>query len=216
MRDVKVKICATRSLEAAEVAATNGAEFLGMVFTPHTKTHTVDMGVAKEIGEKMKGKIQLVGVFQNMSLQEVQDIIAACNLDFAQLHGDESPEYLQQIKIKKIKAFRLPRSFDLEKTKKHMKQYDVDYYLVDRQKQSEGPMIDLQTAAELAKEFPLSFAGGLTPDNVLKVIEAVRPVIVDVASGVETNGKQNFTKIMEFIKRAKEIPDQVRDDKYEK
>lgn len=205
LRSVGVKICATRSLKAAEAAYKNGAEFLGMVFTPLIKTHTVDMKVAKQIGKSMKGKINLVGVFQSMPLREVQKIIKDCNLDFGQFHGDESSDYLKQIKVKKIKAFRFNGDFSLEKARRQMKKYKVDYYLVDRIKQSEGPMLDLKTVAPLAKEFPLFFAGGLNPDNVAEIVKSVRPLVVDVASGVETNGQQDLNKIKKFIKNAKGV-----------
>lgn len=200
---VKVKICATRSLKAAQVAASEGAEFLGLVFTPKVKTHTVNLEVAKRISKKMKGKINLVGVFQNMPLDEVKKIIADCNLDYAQFHGDEPPEYLNQIKIKKIKAFRLPGEFDIGEARKKMQKFKVDFYLVDRIKQSEGPMLNFETVASLTNEFPIILAGGLNPDNVAEVIKKVKPQIVDVASGVETNGKQDLKKIRAFIKHAK-------------
>lgn len=200
---VKVKICATRSLEAAQIAASEGAEFLGLVFTPKVKTHTINLAVAKRISKEMKGKINLVGVFQNMSLDKVKKIIAECDLDYAQFHGDEPPEYLNQIKIKKIKAFRLPGEFDIDEARKKMRQFKVDFYLVDRIKQSKGPMLNMETVKLLAREFPLICAGGLNPDNVAEVIKMVKPQVVDVASGVETNGKQDLEKIKKFIKNAK-------------
>lgn len=202
--NVKVKICATRSLEAAQVAAREGAEFLGLVFTPHVKTHTVDLAIAKEIGKKMKAKITLVGVFQNMPLHQVKSIIKDCNLEYAQFHGDESMEYIRHINIKVIKAFRFPGEFAFAEARKQMLKFKVDYYLVDRIKQSEGSMLNLETVARLAKEFPLVFAGGLNPENVSHVITRVKPYMVDVASGVETDGKQDIEKIREFINNVKE------------
>jgi len=203
--ETMVKICATRSLEAASAAIDAGAEFLGLVFTPHIKTHTVDMKVAREIGKKMKGKIKLVGVFQNMPLRIVQKIIKDCNLDYAQFHGDESPEYIKNISIKVIKAFRLTGEFDVEKARSEMQKYRVDMYLVDRIKQSEGPMLNLEKVNVLAKEFLLAFAGGLNPENVAEVITKVKPKMVDVASGVETNGEQDLKKIKQFIMNAKGV-----------
>lgn len=202
---IKVKICATRSLEAAQVAVRAGAEFLGLVFTPRVRTHTIDMKVARKIGKKMKGKINLVGVFQNMPLEEVQKIIMSCDLDYAQFHGDESPEYLEQIKVKVIKAFRFPGEFDIDEARRQMQQFKVDFYLVDRIKQSEGPMLNLETVVRLAKEFPLILAGGLNPDNVANAVKKVQPMVVDVASGVETNGHQDLDKIKIFIRNAKGV-----------
>lgn len=199
----RVKICATRSLEAARVVVSEGAEFLGLVFIPHIKTHMVDMKVAKQIEREMQGKIYLVGVFQNMPLKDVQKIIEDCHLDYAQFHGDESPEYISHIKIKVIKAFRFSGKFDREEARKQMQKFKVNFYLVDRIRQSEGQMLNLETVALLAREFPLIFAGGLTPENVADVVKKVRPYAVDVASGVETDGKQDLGKIREFIEKAK-------------
>jgi phosphoribosylanthranilate isomerase len=202
---VQVKICATRSLKAAQTAADSGAEFLGMVFTPHKKTHTVDRNVAKQIGKIMKGKITLVGVFQNMPLEEVQKIVTECNLDYVQLHGDETQEYINQITLPVIKAFRFSRAVDIQEARKQMQRFKVAYYLIDRIKQSEGPMLDLESASILAKEFLLIFAGGLKPENVSDVIKKVKPFMVDVASGVETNNQQDSEKIKQFIKNAKGV-----------
>ena len=53
---VQVKICATRSMEGAKTAYEAGAEFLGLVFTPQTKTHTVKRSVAKQIGKEKIGR----------------------------------------------------------------------------------------------------------------------------------------------------------------
>lgn len=208
---IKVKICATRSLEAAQIAAKEGAEFLGMVFTPRVKTHTVDMEVAKEIAKSMRGKIILVGVFQNMPISKVKRIIKDCKLDYCQFHGDETPEYIDQIKksfglkIKIIKAFRFSGEFNIEEARKKMQQFKVDFYLVDRIKQSEGPMLNLKTVSTLAKEFPLIFAGGLNPNNVADVVSKVNPKLVDVASGVETKDQQDLEKIKLFIRNAKGV-----------
>lgn len=202
---VKVKICATRSLETARIASDANADFLGMVFTPHVKTHTIDQEVGRQIGKEMKGKICLVGVFQNMPLDLVQKIITTCHLDYAQFHGDEDPSYLSQITIKTMKAFRFSGEFDIKAARLQMLQFHVDYYLVDRMRQSEGPMLNLTSVSILAKEFPLAFAGGLNSENVAEVIRVVQPKIVDVASGVETNGQQDLEKIKQFIKNSKGV-----------
>lgn len=200
---VKVKICATRSLKAAKVASDAGADFLGFNFTP-SSTRRIEVTLAREIINAVSGKVTTVGVFQDQPIAEIVSIAKLLNLDYVQLHGQETPEFCKQLHRKIIKAFPFPSDFDIDKTITTMKQYHVDYYMIDRLQQGRGAMLNLQTAAFLAKEFPLVFAGGLNPYNVAKVIKTVEPEIVDVASGVETDGRQDLEKIKRFIKNAKE------------
>lgn len=201
---VKVKICAMRSLKTAQLAFNAGADFLGLVFVPNHR-HTINKSVAKVISKNLKGKISLVGLFQNQPLDEVLQGIKDYNLDYIQLHGDETPEYVNQINVKVIKAFRLAGDFDTEKTKKEMGLYKVNYYLLDRVKTGQGAMLNLKKSRTLSKQFPLMFAGGLNPNNIASIISDIKPQVVDVATGVETDGEQDLEKIRLFIRNAKGV-----------
>lgn len=53
---------------------------------------------------------------------------------------------------------------------------------------------------------PMILAGGLTPANVKRAIEMVKPFGVDVASGVESSpGIKDSSKVKDFIAKAKEL-----------
>jgi phosphoribosylanthranilate isomerase len=54
-------------------------------------------------------------------------------------------------------------------------------------------------------DIPLVLAGGLTPENVARAIQFVRPDAVDTASGVESApGRKDPTRVQAFIAEAKQ------------
>ncbi len=192
---VKVKICGIRTLEAAQAAIDHGADFLGFNFVPSSHRY-VKPRPAAEIINKVKGKIQIVGVFQNEEASVVREIVKQLDLDFVQLHGQENSEYVKQIGCRVIKAINSPSETS---------SYSVDYFLLDRVKQGEGKMVDVDKAKVAADKYPIFLAGGLTPENVASAVEKIQPFAVDVAGGVETDGVNDIQKIREFIKSAKGV-----------
>lgn len=200
---VEVKICGIRTLEAAQTAVDAEASFLGFNFVPSSKRY-IEPDEAKKIIDQIRGVSQVVGVFQNAAVEEVNEIASKLGLDFVQLHGSESPEYVNQIKVRVIKAFSLSSDLNSDQIIVTMDRYSVPLYLLDREKQGQGAKVNLKKAHELAKLFPLFISGGLTPDNVAEVIKVAKPYGVDVAGGVETNGVQDLKKIKAFIKNTQE------------
>ena len=66
-----------------------------------------------------------------------------------------------------------------------------------------GATFDWAIAEALAPSHRFLLAGGLTPDNVAKAVERVRPWGVDVSSGVETNSTKDPEKIRAFIQNTR-------------
>lgn len=192
---VKIKICGIRSIEAAKAAVDAGADFLGFNFVPASKRYIDPMFAAKIIS-LVKGRVKVVGVFQNAKASYVNDIASRLGLDFVQIHGKEDNNYINNLVVPVIKSIKVDDV--IHNTK-------AAYILLDRVRQGEGRMVDLEKAANLAADFPLFYAGGLTPDNVAEVIKKVQPFAVDVAGGIETNGLQDIQKIKEFIQNVKGV-----------
>jgi phosphoribosylanthranilate isomerase len=63
-----------------------------------------------------------------------------------------------------------------------------------------GHSFDWALVVDLARSRRLVLAGGLTPDNVKRAVEEVRPWCVDVASGVESApGVKDPAKVRAFV-----------------
>lgn len=199
---MKVKICGIQTLEAARASIDAGADFLGFNFVPISQRY-INPEIAKKICSRLRlSNIKIVGVFQNEKMDVVNKLINYLKLDYVQLHGDESPKYIGSIQEAGIiKTFSLPFDFNVEETIKKMKNYDVDYLLLDREEQGRGKVLNLNKVRELTLIFPIILAGGLTIDNIQKTIGIVEPFAVDVAGGVESDGIKDGFKIKEFINR---------------
>lgn len=190
---IQVKICGIRDLKTAKAAIKIGADFLGFNFVPSSKRY-ISPADALGIIASIHGTVKIVGVFQNAPVVEVNKIASGLNLDFVQLHGKEKNEYITKINIPVIKFITLNEKPEKIKAK---------YFLLDRTVRGKGQMVDLKKANQIAVNFPLFYAGGLTPDNVSSIVKQVKPFAVDAAGGIETNGYQDIKKIELFINNAK-------------
>ena len=145
-----------------------------------------------------------MGVFVNREADFINDIAEQVGLHFVQLHGDEPPEFCQQIKRPVIKGLRMQQHSDLGLLKAY--QQACWRLLLDTptsQWGGTGETHDWTLARSVAQEFPILLAGGLTPENVIEAIQLVRPWGVDVSSGVETNRIKDEGKIQAFINNAR-------------
>ncbi len=208
----RFKICGLRDIDSALTAAAAGADFLGFAFVPGVRRQlTPDEGrtiisrVADELGEDRPG---LVGLFADQDIVEVNVILEACGLEYAQLCGSEKPDYWEQVRARVIRQTKVKTLGSREET--------IDAALVQVQEVvsrgnipqldsykegafgGTGHSFDWDIAARLSRDYDVVLAGGLTPDNVAAAIRQVNPWMVDVSSGVETDGVKDHAKIRAF------------------
>ncbi|MDE2590814.1 MAG: phosphoribosylanthranilate isomerase [Patescibacteria group bacterium] len=201
---LKVKICGIRRSQAAEVAVSSGADYLGFNFV-NSSRHFISPVHAREIINHVRHKAAIVGVFQNMPVHEVNELIGYLKLHVVQLHGREDAGYIQKIKAPVIKSVSLPRDFEVDQVIEHLQGYNAHHILLDREQQGFGEPVDLQTAAKITQYVPIFLAGGLDPVNVAEAVIGTNPYGVDVASGIETNGIEDVNKISQFVRNAKGV-----------
>jgi phosphoribosylanthranilate isomerase len=211
---VRVKICGITSVEDALAAAKAGADLLGFIFCPPSPRY-VTMRRAGEIiaalrrseGERDRQQpTRTVGVFVDEELDRVREAIRECDLDYAQLHGDEPPEYVASLGGRAIKAIRVRSKGDIEQ----LAAYQAEAYLLD----AYHPTISGGTGqawdwglATAAKQYGrVIVAGGLTPDNVAEVVRQIQPYGVDVSSAVESApGRKDIARVQQFVAAAKGV-----------
>ena len=217
----KVKICGIRQLDHALVAAQAGADYIGLVFVPQ-RHRRLEADAAREIvsGLKASGSKaerenvpQVVGLFADQPVEEVNNVVKTCGLDLVQLCGAESLEYARQMVTPVIKVIHIPGSAvaDWNDLAASIQAFRNAGHLVTLDRQVEGLQggtgrnFDWDIAARLSRTGQEYFlAGGLSPDNVARAVAQVHPWGVDVSSGVETDGEKDPDKIRAFVENAKQ------------
>jgi phosphoribosylanthranilate isomerase len=216
---LKVKICGITSLDDAMAAAAAGADYLGFIFYPASKRH-VEVGAVRQIVAQLRAETDhatptLVGVFVNESGPMMSQVLQECQLDLAQLSGDELPSLVGDRNSPVFgRCYKALRPTSLAEA-----EAEVEWFLPPASTRPSllldtyhptlpggtGATGDWSISAELAESVPgLMLAGGLTIANVADAVRQVRPFAVDVASGVEASpGKKDHELVQTFIHRAK-------------
>jgi phosphoribosylanthranilate isomerase len=200
---MKVKICGITTAEAALHAVNQGADALGFVFAPSKREVSPEQ--AHDIISALPEAIWKVGVFVDETPERIGEIADIAGLTHIQLHGNEAAGHYRCCGKPLIKSISVRSSADLEK----ITESEADFILLDsppgQYKGGNGISFDWNLATALETNAKVILAGGLSPENVTDAVKLVKPYMVDVSSGVESDGVKNLAKITAFIERAKGI-----------
>ena len=198
----KVKICGLKEQQHVRAAVEAGADAIGFVFAPSKRQISIEQ--AHQLAKDVPGEVLKIGVFVNPSVEELRAAVEGVPLDYVQFHGEETPEFIHQQGYPAIKALSVRDKEDVRAAAN----YNVDYYLFDAPgtdfKGGSGHTFDW-TLLELAgiSRDKLILAGGLKAENIAEAVSLVSPYMVDVSSGVETDGIKDEAKINPFIQAVK-------------
>ena len=191
-----VKICGITSEADALLAVALGADAIGFVFAPSRRQ--VSPQAVQRIVDRVPSGIVTVGVFRNEAPARVVEIVNTIGLTGAQLHGDETPDdvsYVAQRVPWTIKAFPAGHPGI-----GHLADYGAAAVLVDAASPGSGELFDWRLAEGVVDPARLMVSGGLRPDNVADAIAHLRPMGVDVASGVESSpGRKDPRLVRSFV-----------------
>lgn len=192
---VKVKICGITNVADAQAAVDMGADILGFNFYNKSPRY-VTIEQAASLVYKVPAIVSLAGVFVNAEPGLIREAARHCDLDWIQLHGDESPEFCEHFKTDGpniMKAVRIKTREDIERAS----QYATDAILLDAFQQARyggtGQTFDWSLLTYSGQRIFL--AGGITPENAREAAEQ-GTYALDICSGIESEpGKKCHIKM---------------------
>lgn len=208
---VQIKVCGlTRPADVAAAAALD-VDYVGVIFAggPRNRTLAEAVHILRESGTAAR-----VGVFGTLSAAELSNYVRTVPLSVAQLHGDSSPRAVlaaRAIGVHEVWAVVPVIDSTLRHDVEELFQC-ADAVVLDTTDVGglggTGRSFDWGAAGELLhpmrRHAKLVIAGGLTPDNVARAIELLKPDIVDVSSGVESStGVKDPKLLSRFIEAAR-------------
>jgi phosphoribosylanthranilate isomerase len=202
-RPLCVKICGIVRAPDAAAAVEAGADLVGFNFYRRSPRY-IEPERAAAIARLLPRQVLAVGVFVDPEPDEVRRAVETTGLGILQFHGDEPPEYCHAFGIPVMKALRVARLSELDD---RAARYPGDWVLAD----TADPLLHGGTGRALALEgVPralarrLFLAGGLTADTVADAVRVLRPLGVDVCSGVECRpGEKDPDRLRSFVRNAK-------------
>ena len=206
-----VKICGLKDPENLSAAIEAGARFVGLVFYPPSPRN-VSFDTAWNLARAVPTGVRSVGLFVNPDNEQLERILTGVQLDMVQLHGDESPGRINEIKehfsMPVIKAIRVRDESDLEDVEGY--EAAADWLLFDARPENAslpggtGESFDWNILKGREFKKPWMLSGGLHESNVKEALSILKPNAVDISSGVESaKGVKDAKKIKGFIEAVK-------------
>ena len=184
-------------------------DYLGFIFYPKSKRFVGFeplSGVLSAIPEAVKK----VGVFVNETPEKILEVVQNWNLDVAQLHGNETPEYCKQIQkfgITVFKAFSVDESFDFAPLNAYSGV--CDYFLFDTKGQlpgGTGQKFNWQLLENYKGDVPFFLSGGIGSED----LEAIRHFGHPRWRGIDINSGFEISPALKDVEKVKYFISEIR------
>ncbi len=200
----RIKFCGMTQLKSVRHAIDLGIDALGFVFV-NQSPRNVTIERAQKLVDNIPPFVMKVGLFMNAEVVDIQDVLNGLKLNLLQFHGEENEAFCKQFNVPYLKAIPMGNTLSVAG-------FCLDF------PSAAGFVLDSHTTGQMGgsgEKFawnkipgdihrPIVLAGGLTPDNVVEAVRAVRPYAVDVSSGIEASeGVKDLAKMEHFVKEVK-------------
>jgi phosphoribosylanthranilate isomerase len=196
-----IKVCGQTDPEIIKLCIEQGARLIGFIINYPKSPRSISIKQLKSLTKNVPNNIKKVAVMVNPSIEQVKEISNYCNV--IQLHGDETEEFIQQIKketdLEVIKVIKVNNKEDLQTTKQFI---SADIFLYDTPSMGQASeAFDFDLLKNL-KNKNFFLAGKISKDNVKSALRYTYNI--DVNSSLETErGIKDPQKIKEFFNQIK-------------
>ena len=196
-----IKVCGLTCKADLSTTVKFDVDAVGFIVDVPVRTpRKVSIFLARDLMEMAKDYgVQTAAVIMPEDAYEALKVSCALEPDYLQVHC-----VLPYVEQKRIYEESGSKVITVVNADSRINYDYTDYILVDKDARNNPPTIEFsQTLVKKSKK-PVLVAGNLTPANVSGVIENVKPFGVDVASGVEKEGKKDASLISSFVRSARE------------
>ncbi|HHG84156.1 MAG TPA: tryptophan synthase subunit beta [Bacteroidetes bacterium] len=178
-------------------------DFVGMIFYAKSP---------RNVGKTLAGKLgtwpkesKKVGVFVNEKLEEIVEKVREFQLDYVQLHGDESPGFCAAVEgfVPVIKAFRVNENFDFEQTKGYEAACEMFVFdAAGKNYGGNGKQFAWNQLKSYQGKTPFLLSGGIGIADAAEIRGLQHPSLigVDINSGFETApGHKDLGQVKQFM-----------------
>ena len=200
----KLKVCGMKYPDNIRQLLELKPDFIGFIFYKKSKRYVGHNLNIKKLN--IPESIKKVGVFVNTTIGDIKEKIKEYQLDFVQLHGDESPEFCKKLKqtgIKINKAFQVDEDFNFSVLKRY--ETVCDYYLFDTKTKlygGSGKKFNWKILEKYDNQKLFFLSGGIDLEDVdaINKLKNLNIFAIDINSKFEIEpGIKNIKKIEKFI-----------------
>lgn len=212
---MKVKVCGMRDAVNLEQVAALNPDFIGFIFYDKSLRYVGD-DFEVDVMKMVPKTIRKVGVFVNASIDYILRNVKKYDLQFVQLHGNETPDFCKSLKMRGvsiIKAFSVDSSFNfsmLNNYKPH-----CDFFLFDTKGElpgGNGVRFDWSVLSRYDNDKPFFLSGGIGVDELddLQNLQGMKLYGIDINSKIElAPGLKDVDTLKEIMTRLKPIEVEV-------
>ncbi len=207
-KDLIIKVCGMREAENISAVSNLDIDWMGFIFYPKSQRYvrqiSSNAGIIPDYSslnenadtKKTEGGVSRVGVFVDDMPQNIVTRVFNYHLDIVQLHGNESPVMIDNLRrtidpdirkgIKIMKAISVKYEEDIKRCNDY--EGHVDYFLFDTKtplKGGSGEKFDWSVLQAYDGPTPFLLSGGIGPDDVERVRDFNHPRCI----GIDLNSK---------------------------